>query len=207
MPPNNADSKDKGNFPNRMEDPTLAEFSDFSNPWNFYALMQSSDSVVHSWMRERGLLLTTYTCTKENCQRKMKVCPRPNKKDGFTLRCEAKNCSEFGIRKNSLFEGSHFTFQDLMYFLKCFLEGQLLISMSKQTGMAYKSTSVEWAKTVRELFKQYIFEYVHGMNDMIFDELTELDESIFGRRVKYHKGNPNIGVKVSKLLKFTAIIA
>jgi len=197
MPRAKNESNEKGHYNTKLKDPTLADFADFSNPWNFYALMQSSDSVVHAWMRHRGLLLTTYMCPRDNCHRKCTVYRRKTKKDGFTLRCEGTNCSEFGIRKNSIFEKSHFSFQDLMHFLKCFLEDQLLISMSKQTGMDYKSTSVQWAKTVRDIFKQYIYENVHGLNDMIFSEICELDESIFGRRVKYNKGNPNIGVKVS----------
>jgi len=189
MPP----KKEKGNFRNKMSDPTLSEFSDFENPWNFMGLMQSRDSIVHKWMRDRGLLLTQYICPDEKCHKICKITPRPKKADGETLRCGSH---EYAMRKNSFFEKSHFAFQDLLHFIKCYLEGDLLSTIAKKTGMCYNTTAVEWAKYMRRIFKEYIYENVHGIENMTFSGIIEIDESLFGRKVKYNKGNPRVGLKV-----------
>lgn len=46
---------------------------------------------------------------------------------------------------------------------------------------------------VRKLFKD------HFRRNVVHETLSgdiEIDESLFRRRVKYHRGNPNVGVKV-----------
>jgi len=185
-----------GNYHCRKTDTTTIDFKDFSNPWNFFALFQSSDTIIHSWLKNRGLLLTTYTCSTDKCGRLCKWVYRRSK-DTITLRCEGNSDHEFSIRKNSFFEKSHYSFQDLMNFVKLYLEGQLLVSISEQTGMCYKSTALHWSQLIRKMFKQYIYDCVHGKNDLIFSGIQEIDESIFGRRVKYNRGNPRVGIRVS----------
>lgn len=53
---------------------------------------------------------------------------------------------------------------------------------------------INWASFVREMFKEYFyrnlrFRKLHGV--------IEIDESLFGRRVKFHRGNPSRGLKVN----------
>ena len=53
--------------------------------------------------------------------------------------------------------------------------------------MEYKTTSVNWASYVREMFCQY----VHTEYEKIrFSGDVEIDESLFGRKVKYNRGKP-----------------
>jgi len=192
-----ASNKEKGSFATKLTDPTVSNFDDFENPWNFSGLMHSNTAIVHKWMRHRGLILTQYVCDTKNytkrCGKIAKVTARPTKADGETLRCGAH---EYSIRKNSFFEKSHFGFPDLMNFIKCYLDGDLLCSIAKKTGMAYKSTALEWAKHVRMIFKEYIYQNVHGLQNMMLSGIVEIDESLFGRKVKYNKGNPHLGLKV-----------
>ena len=166
--------------------------------------MDSTDSVIHSWMRKRGLLLTTYICTIDGCGKLCKLYNRESKKDSTTLRCEVPK-HEFSIRKNSFFENSKYCLQDLMNFIKMYLEGHLLITISHQTGMSYKSTALHWSQVIRDVFKQYISDCVHGWNDMVFTGIQEIDESMFGRRVKHNRGNPHIGIKVSILYRTMSV--
>jgi len=195
-----APTKDKGKYRCRKKGKyNSCDFKDFSNTWNFFGLMMSKDSIVHSWLRKRGLILTQYICPASGCGHLCEVYSRPKKKDGSTLRCTGKKHHEYGIRKNSFFEQSHYSFQDLLNFLRCFLQGDKLVTMSEKTGMAYKTTGVAWAHYVRRIFKQYIYENVHGLSYLTFSGIIEIDESLFGRRVKFHTGNPNIGLKVSAL--------
>ena len=51
--------------------------------------------------------------------------------------------------------------------------------------MNYSSTSVDWANFVREPFKLWVMEH---MMTMKFSGIVEIDESKFGRRMKYHRG-------------------
>ena len=51
--------------------------------------------------------------------------------------------------------------------------------------MNYSTTAVDWANFVREPMKYWV--HVH-MSQMRMSGTVEVDESLFGRRVKYHRG-------------------
>ena len=53
--------------------------------------------------------------------------------------------------------------------------------------MDYKHTAVNWASYIREIFCQYVFDTYNMMN---FEGEVEIDASLFGRKVKYNKGQP-----------------
>lgn len=53
--------------------------------------------------------------------------------------------------------------------------------------MEYHHTSVNWASYVREIFCEFVFS---TYKDIVFDGDVEIDESLFGRKVKYNRGNP-----------------
>ena len=68
-----------------------------------------------------------------------------------------------------------------------FAEEQTLLRMSIKSGMDYKKTSVERANFVRDLCKMYVHDV---WTDAKLTGVLEIDESLFVRTVKYHKGNP-----------------
>ena len=74
-----------------------------------------------------------------------------------------------------------------MIFIKYYLEGHTLHQCALSTGMDYKHTAVNWASYIRELFCQFVFDTYNMMN---FEGEVEIDESLFGRKVKYNKGQP-----------------
>lgn len=97
-------------------------------------------------------------------------------------------------RTYSFFEKSNLLIQDIMLFIKNYLEKCSLSQCARFFGMSYGSTSVNWASFIREIFKDYYyrnlrFKKLHG--------IIEIEESLFGRRVKFHRGNPNRGLKVN----------
>ena len=53
--------------------------------------------------------------------------------------------------------------------------------------MAYKSTAVDWANFCRDLYVEY---YTTVIAKEKFANEVEIDESLFGRRTKYHRGAP-----------------
>ena len=80
-----------------------------------------------------------------------------------------------------------------MLFIKSYLEGNTLRQCATSAGISYGSSAVQWWVSVHELFKD------HFRRNVVHETLsgdTVIDESLFGRRVKYHRGNPNVGVKV-----------
>lgn len=79
-------------------------------------------------------------------------------------------------------------------FIKSYLEKNSLAQCARFSGMAYKSTTVNWACFMREVFKEY---FHNTLRNVKFQGIVEIDESLFGRRVKFHKGNPNRGLKAS----------
>lgn len=79
-------------------------------------------------------------------------------------------------------------------FIKSYLEKNSLAQCARFTGMAYRSTAVNWASFMREVFKEY---FNNTLRNVKLQGIVEIDESLFGRRVKYHKGNPNRGLKAS----------
>ena len=85
-------------------------------------------------------------------------------------------------------------FQDILEFMRTFIEGQSLLRCSQYSGLSYKNTSVDWANFIRDLFRIYVFEQIIESQDKL-SGIVEIDESLFGRKCKYQRGNRS-GVKV-----------
>ena len=76
-----------------------------------------------------------------------------------------------------------------MQFIISFLEKNSLLRCSIKAGMDYKRTAVDWACYCRELLKYFVFsEYLSDSNPIILSGDIEIDESLFGRRFKYNRG-------------------
>ena len=80
-----------------------------------------------------------------------------------------------------------------MLFLKKYIKGNSLKQRATFTGMSYGSTAVDFGTYVRDMFKDF---FKRNIENQVLFGVIEIDESLFGRRVKYHRGNPNVDVKV-----------
>lgn len=194
-------SKSGGNFRERLLLAEEMEIKEFENPWNFFHLFMSDDETVYSWLRANGLLASSIVCRKsikvgndnQECRGLMLVKKRAGCVEGSTFRCENNRNHEKTVRSYSFFEGSHLLIPDIMAFIKFYLDKMTLLQCAKFSGVAYKSTAVHWGSFIRELFKEYFYRTV--MNKKISGEI-EIDESLFGRKMKYHKGNPGPGLRI-----------
>ena len=92
----------------------------------------------------------------------------------------------------SIFSQSHLFMQDVLHFIFSYADGLSLYKSSKMSEMSYKANAVEWAKTIREM---YVKHYLNQTQDLKFSGIVEIDESLFGRKVKYHKGKSS-GMKI-----------
>ena len=61
--------------------------------------------------------------------------------------------------------------------------------------MSYKNTAVDWASFTRELFMEYVDRHILAP-PMQLHGTVEIDESLFGRKVKYNRGNAVRGLRV-----------
>ncbi len=121
----------------------------------------------------------------------MNMCKRFGKSCGASLRCNLNHSHEVSILSHSFFENSKLTIQDILVFVKYYLEKSTLKQCARFAGMSYGSTAVDWACMIRELFKEHYQLHISG--NVLSGEI-EIDESLFGRRVKYHRGNPGAGL-------------
>lgn len=110
------------------------------------------------------------------------------------FRCTVNRRHTKSSRSHSFFDKGNLVFQDIILFIKSYLEKNSLAQCARFIGMAYRSTAVNWASFMREVFKEY---FNNTLRNVKLQGIVEIDESLFGRRVKYHKGNPNRGLKAS----------
>ena len=187
-----------GSFREKIsEDLGKMSIDDFSNPWNFYSLMMLPDSELYEWFRRNGLLAETIACQTEGCGGDMSLKQLATSQGGSIFRCNVNRNHQKPCRTFSFFEKSNLLIQDIMLFLKSYLDRMSLHQCAKFAGIAYGSTAVNWASFVREVFKE---NFERSVKCEKLSGIIEIDESLFGRRVKHHRGNPNVGLKVNKIL-------
>ena len=164
----------EGSYDKIITNENEIEIADFINPWTFSTLFMSSDDVLFSWMREKGLLASRVPCSEygKNC----KLNKRGRTVDKFSFPCSKHSGVEITMRKFSFFEGSPYNIRDLCVFVKEYLEGHSLLQCALATGMDYKHIAVDWASYNREMFCQYTFDMC---NMTQFEGKAELDESVW----------------------------
>ena len=82
--------------------------------------------------------------------------------------------------------------QDVFNFVFSFAESASLLNCSLYSGMDYSNSAVEWARKIRDLMAEY---YVAEIEPIKFSGTVEIDESLFGRKNKYHRGK-TVGSKI-----------
>ena len=185
-----ASNKKFGSYVNRLEQPGYLDmsFDDLVNPFNFYPLMIST--IFITWLRKNKLLMSTYRC--EECNVDYKAYNRVRNKDGESFRCSKHKNKEVSIRKFSFFEHAKYTFQEMMTFTVEYILGSNMKKAALKAGITYGHTSCEYAKKIREVFMQYVWNTLRNTK---VKGTIEIDESQFGRKRKYNKGQKK-GYKV-----------
>lgn len=183
-----------GNFRERKLDVSSITFRDFANPWNIFHLFSQDDSVVHEWCRQNGLLATSFPCPVDDCSGNMDLRSLSRGHGGVVFRCSSNRNHTRVSRVYSFFEKSNVLLQDILLFIKSYLEKNSLAQCSRFSGFSYTTTAVNWASYIREVFKEHFYT---NLRHRKLRGIVEIDESLFGRRVKFHRGNPNRGMKVT----------
>ncbi|XP_066921897.1 uncharacterized protein [Clytia hemisphaerica] len=183
----------KGAFRNRAENNELINlsFEDLENPYNFYNLMQSP--IFNQWLRKNKLLTDHLEC--EKCDgRQCTLMKRVKHINGESFRCKGSNSHEYSIRKFSFFENTKYAIQDVLAFVLEFCLSSTMKRNSKVTGVSYGKTSVDYCSYIREICVEYVWKC---QSKMKFTGTVEIDESLFGRKIKDNKGkkrNPQVWI-------------
>lgn len=139
-----------GGYRNRKQDTDDIGIEDFYNPWNFFALFMKGDSFVVQWCVRNGLMNGSLPCAVKmrNTEGILRPCPgimnlseRTGKATGYTLRCNTNRNHEVASRKFSFFERSKLTIQDIMVFVKSYLDGNTLYKCSQLSGRPLQKNS------------------------------------------------------------------
>ena len=69
------------------------------------------------------------------------------------FRCSKNSNHQRQTRELSFFEASKIPTNDIMLFVKSYLDGCSLYQCARFAGISYSSTSVDWSGHIRELFK------------------------------------------------------
>ena len=106
-------------------------------------------------------------------------------------RCKKKH--ETTMRKYSFFSHCRFFPQDLINFIVTYVTGASLLRCADVANMSYRNTAGDYSQYLRDCFMQWVHV---ELKENKFSRIIEGDESLFGRKVKHHRGDPNVGVKV-----------
>jgi hypothetical protein len=139
----------KARIPNNQIDQITIH--DLENPFNFYTLLMTHEKKFIIWLQYNGFLMSDPPCPKCNCV--MKLNKRTKNVDNFVWRCnKCKNNPEMSLRKNSFFRNSHFYLQDIFNFMHSYIRSSSLKYAAKISGMAYKSSAIDWSNYVHRKF-------------------------------------------------------
>lgn len=160
----------------------------------FFTLFTRPELEVQEWCRTNGLLATIFPCPYDGCEGHMSPKMMARAPGGSIYRCSSNRDHTRASRTYSFFGKSNLQIQDIMLFIKSYLDKCSLAQCARFSGMSYGSTAVNWGSFVREIFKEYFYRNLRFRK---LQGVIEIDESLFGRRVKFHRGNPNRGLKVN----------
>ena len=162
--------------------------ADINNPFNRFSLLLRDNAIVMQWLQKVGLQAANVKCNR--CDVDYRLSVRDRAIDGFVWRCPARH--KISVRRHSFFAQSHLHIPNVINFLVSYAERQSLWKCAQAAGIRYGSTEGDWGSFCRDLFFEF---YVREIRDVKLQGEVEIDESLFGRRTKYHRSDPR-GLKV-----------
>lgn len=122
----------RGSYRQALDDLKNATVASFSNPYNFFRIMEQNAEDLLLWFQKNGLMASSFIC--ERCRTPCRLVQRADRIDGYTWRCRQNSDHEYSVRKySSFFSRCHFMARDTMLFIKLFLDGLTLLDIAKQT--------------------------------------------------------------------------
>lgn len=160
----------------------------------FVHLFSQDDSILHEWRRQNGLLATGFPCPVEYYSGKMDLhslsCGH-----GWVVCRSSINVNHTRVsRMYSFFEKSNLHLQDSLLFIKSYLEKNSLAQCSRFSWFSPTTTAINWASYIRKIIKEHFYT---NLRHRKLWGIVEISKSLFGCRVKFHRGNPNRRMNVT----------
>ena len=106
---------------------------------NLEELNQLLDEQIIHFLQRKGILPTTRCCT--GCGRELVLKKRKQTKDGYTYRCNSKNCSKewFGLKKGTFFEKQKLTLSQVLLLILLKSQETSITIASRLTNISMRS--------------------------------------------------------------------
>ena len=123
---------------------------------------------MNSWCQANGLSATSVKCSSkvkigqnedgldnyQDCTGEMSIKELSGRAGEASFRCNTRRAFK---RSYSFFDRSNITIQDVMVFIKSYLDNMTLLQCSIFSGISYRSTRVNWASLLESSLKSAIW--------------------------------------------------
>ena len=172
------------NTPDNVFESTIV---DLLNPFIFYRVVTMGPRQIVMWLQKEKLLKLIDRCPK--CGSSVKLNNRESSLDGCSYRCNGKSKHETGVRYGSFFHAFKLPLGDVLNFIRDYVLGLSIRKCSEHINCSYGTTAIRYGLLIREIMMQFCYDTYFGDTDyMQLPGPVEVDESVFGRKTKYHKG-------------------
>jgi hypothetical protein len=168
-------------------------FSIGNLPFKAALLLSEDTEQLIRELQSLGVLHKQLSCPKCNTRMRMQASTRYTL-DGVCWRCTAKACRwTESIRKDSYFHNAHLSLGVCIMIIYAYLKYDKMLQkyISDIVGTSER-TVCDWGNFIRETISHYYLEnpILLGANNAV-----QIDESLFGGRRKYNRGDHNIHEK------------
>ena len=171
-----------GNFNKKIVCAKDIHLKDFDNLWNITTVCNQNVEDFLQWLWSNNLLLdpSTFPCPK--CNSGLVWYKKSGRPYGI-LQCSQGHA--LSVLHNSFFSNSQIPLPDHFMFMREFVYGSSLKKCCRDSGISYTCAGVTWASYYRDIFIQDVFEQLKVVK---LRGVEEIDESLFGNKIKYHRG-------------------
>jgi transposase-like protein len=149
--------------------------------------LSSDSSVIITHLQQHGVLHKSINCKK--CGQKMMMGVHSRRVDGYSWVCTSCKCRK-SIRTASYFEKSMLPLSTIFMVLYCYLKFDKMLQRDiADICDVSETTLVNWANFIRETISHHYLlnpQVLGGANSV------QIDESLFGGRRKYNRGDHQI---------------
>ena len=153
---------------------------------DLYKVTRSRESTI-KFHRNHRLLATTMTCSK--CGSDMKIRSYKKLADEEVFYCPKTKCkATTSIRKFSFFENSRIPLADMLKIIYLWCVGDQAFIAQRHLPHLSEKTINDWYSFCRDIAMEFFKRNpVQFANENALVE-AQIDESLFGKKQKYHKG-------------------
>ncbi|CAC5410030.1 unnamed protein product [Mytilus coruscus] len=156
-------------------------------------LFISTTELCIGYLRGVGLLVVKRICSI--CNIEMSKIKRKDISDGEFFRC-TECMTKISIRKDSIFENSRLQLKHLMMIVYFFGIDLQIYECGKLIHSLSHTTVIEWFSILRGICSKVLIDMPWKLRRDISGNVIEIDESLFGKKRKYHRGTGNQNVWV-----------